>query len=73
MPRPTCSRHQSTGADAHRERVNTPATRDPRREGGQHHVRSASIAELSRVGGEQHARDRREIGEFGGGKGRDGW
>ena len=29
VPRPTCSRHQSTGADAHRERVNTPATRDP--------------------------------------------
>ena len=29
VPRATCSRHQSTGADAQRERVNTPATRDP--------------------------------------------
>ena len=66
------ARHQSTGAEGQRERVNTPATLRAGPEPHEEHVRAAAVANAGFGSREPHALDRRQVGEVSGGERRDG-
>ena len=56
------SRHHSTGADGHFERVNTPGDRRALIEQHQQHVGAPGIADAGSGGRQPHARDRGHVG-----------